>query len=60
MKLRNGKEYSLFKHKTKKKILPGHVKQIVDYIKEDFARAGLKIVEVDYKIVKYPKTTLRT
>ena len=58
MKLRNGKKYS-FKHETKKKILPGYVKQIVDYIKEDFARAGLQITEVDYKIVKYSKTTPR-
>ena len=51
MKLRNGKEY-IFKHKKIKK-MPDYVKQIVDYIKDDFARAGLKITEVDYKIVKY-------
>ena len=52
MKLRNGKEY-IFKHKKIKKMMPGYVKQIVEYIKDDFARAGLKITEVDYKIVKY-------
>ena len=57
MKLRNGKKYS-FKHKNKK--IPRYVKEIVDYITEDFARACLVITEVDYKIVKYSKTTPRS
>ena len=52
MELRNGKKY-FFKHKSKKKIMPEYVKNIINYIKQDFARAGLEIIQTDYKVVKY-------
>ena len=55
MKLRSGKEYSfkkpkLLSNKKKKeeKTVPKCVKAIVDYIKRDFARAGLKVTLEDY------------
>ena len=44
MELRNGKKY-FFKHKPKKKMVPEYVKNIINYLKEDFARAGLEIIE---------------
>ena len=33
--------------------MPEYVKNIIDYIKQDFARAGLEIIQTDYKVVKY-------
>ena len=51
MELRNGKKY-FFKQKSKKKVMPGYVKKIIDYIKQDFAGAGLEIIQTDYKVVK--------
>ena len=32
--------------------MPGYVKKIIDYIKQDFAGAGLEIIQTDYKVVK--------
>ena len=53
MKLRNGKNY-VFKHKTKKqKTMPEYINEIIDCITQEFALAGLKIIETDYKVVKY-------
>ena len=51
MELRSGKKY-FFKHKPKKEIMPEYVKNI-NYLKEDFARAGLEIIQTDYRVIKY-------
>ena len=51
MELRNGKKYFLITNQ-KKKTMPKYVKKIMDYIKQDFARAGLEIIQTNYEVVK--------
>ena len=52
MELRNGKKY-FFKHKPKKEVVPEYVKNTINYLKADFARAGLEIIQTDYRVIKY-------
>ena len=56
MKLRNGKEY-FFKQKksTKEKKEPGYVKDIVDYLKCQFAYAGFELIQIGYSVVRPKK-----
>ena len=57
MKLRNGKEYS-FKPKNNEHVknnqpMPSCIKSIVDFLKHEFAIAGLEITDTKYQVIKY-------
>ena len=52
MELRNGKKYS-FKSKSKKYKMPKYIKDIINYLKQDFDTAGLELIQTDYCNLKF-------
>ena len=52
MELRNGKKYS-FKSKSKKYKMPKYIKDIINYLKQDFNTAGLELIQTDYCTLKF-------